>query len=677
METDELEVSGITKMFRHRSVLSDVYMKCRTSEVTGILGRNGSGKSTLLQIIFGTVPADEKRVLINGKMISKPDVGGKSLAYLPQNGFLPNYIRVKNIVKIFIADKARRQKIMDDEVVSRHLNNPITALSGGERRSLEVLLIINLPVKFVLLDEPFSGIEPLYKEKIGTLIQAGKKEKGFLITDHDYRCIINNSSQLYLLDQGVLRKIHNHETELEAFNYVPKGTFTGGKATPAKHIPFDTDRQTLKDLDMVENFHEGGLFRLFDISGTPGARQKLAEIFKSPLRDIQALEARRDAIKYIHEQGINPSIEKKQIVAIEYYLDSNIGLFNRNPFISIVQRLKYYFSPSSEYYTVETGIRNIIRFLKHMESLVPKLHAVGTTLYLTELSYKIQDTLGQDGIREVLDKEESFSLIGKMDHLFRKSPHLKILLNIYYELDVLEAIGKTANHHGFTYPVYLRSEEATVQIQGLFHPLVKEAVPNNFSLQSNNSLCFLTGANMSGKSTFLKSFGIAVYLAHLGFPVPAAAMNTTVFHGLRTTINLSDNITLGYSHFYSEVMRIKEIAYSIRKNQKMIVVLDELFKGTNVKDAAEVSLMVTKALSKVPQSLFIVSTHHVEISEKLKDLPNICFKHFAYQVENDMPAYTYKILDGVSNDRAGLLILKKEGIMELLSLAASSHNPQT
>src|SRR5690606_23242146 len=148
-------------------------------------------------------------------------------------------------------------------------------------------------------------------------------------------------------------------------------------------------------------------------------------------------------------------------------------------------------------------------------------------------------------------------------------------------------------------------------------------------------------------------------------------------HGLRTTNNLSDNITLGYSHFYSEVMRIKEIAYSIRKNQKMIVVLDELFKGTNVKDAAEVSLMVTKVLSKVPQSLFIVSTHHVEISEKLKDLPNICFKHFAYRVENDMPAYTYKILDGVSNDRAGLLILKKEGIMELLSLAASSHNPQT
>lgn len=109
METDELEVSGITKMFRHRSVLSDVYMKCRTTEVTGILGRNGSGKSTLLQIIFGTVPADEKRVLINGKMISKPYVGGNSLAYLPQNGFLPNYIRVKNIVKIFIADKARRQ----------------------------------------------------------------------------------------------------------------------------------------------------------------------------------------------------------------------------------------------------------------------------------------------------------------------------------------------------------------------------------------------------------------------------------------------------------------------------------------------------------------------------------------------------------------------------------------
>lgn len=143
-------------------------------------------------------------------------------------------------------------------------------------------------------------------------------------------------------------------------------------------------------------------------------------------------------------------------------------------------------------------------------------------------------------------------------------------------------------------------------------------------------------------------------------------MKTTIFNDLMTTINLPDNINQGYSHFYSEVKRVKETALKIRKHRKMIVIFDELFRGTNVKDASDASLMITSALSKIRSSLFIVSTHIVEIAEELRKHPNIFFNYFEFQLQNGSPVYSYKLKEGISKERAGLLIVKNERIVELL-----------
>ena len=90
---------------------------------------------------------------------------------------------------------------------------------------------------------------------------------------------------------------------------------------------------------------------------------------------------------------------------------------------------------------------------------------------------------------------------------------------------------------------------------------------------------------MAGKSAFMKSFGVAVYMAHMGFPVAAEMMEFTVQDGLYTSINVSDNLNMGYSHFYAEVLRVKFVASEVAAGKNMVIILDELFKGTNVKDA--------------------------------------------------------------------------------------------
>lgn len=171
---------------------------------------------------------------------------------------------------------------------------------------------------------------------------------------------------------------------------------------------------------------------------------------------------------------------------------------------------------------------------------------------------------------------------------------------------------------------------------------------------------------MAGKSTFLKSLSISIYLSHLGFPVPASKMKTSFFNGLLTTINLSDNLNKGYSHFYSEVLRVKHIANRINASENIFVVFDELFRGTNVKDAFEASFSVINSLSKINKGIYFISTHIIEAAEKLVDNPNIKFIYFDANMNNDTPNYTFKVKEGITDERLGLYILSKEKVIEII-----------
>ena len=197
-----------------------------------------------------------------------------------------------------------------------------------------------------------------------------------------------------------------------------------------------------------------------------------------------------------------------------------------------------------------------------------------------------------------------------------------------------------------------------------------------FYLSETTNICFLTGANMAGKSSFLKAVGISIYLAHLGFPVPAASMKTSLFDGLVSTINLSDDLNLGLSHFYSEVMRVKEVAIQLNSNKRLFVIFDELFRGTNVKDAARASSMIIKALTKAASSAFVISSHILEIAQELEASANIFFQYFETELENGKPKYTYKLKYGVASESLGINIVLNEGIMELLERKPPSTNAQ-
>ncbi|HEX2968753.1 MAG TPA: ATP-binding cassette domain-containing protein [Bacteroidales bacterium] len=217
--SDLLEVDSIRKSFGDKQVLTDVFLTCRIGDIIGLLGRNGTGKSTLLKIIFGSLYTDYKFIRINNEVLDNP-FKSKTISYLPQDDFLPKNITVRKAAEIYLNYFALTG-FLEDELLSRLAATRIGNLSGGESRYLEVKLLLNLESTFVLLDEPFNGISPLQVEMIKTLIREKSSKKGIILTDHDYRNVLEVTNRQYLLFDGGIKSVKS-KTDLINWGYIPE-----------------------------------------------------------------------------------------------------------------------------------------------------------------------------------------------------------------------------------------------------------------------------------------------------------------------------------------------------------------------------------------------------------------------------------------------------------------------
>ena len=217
-----LEADSIRKEFGTNQVLTDISLRCRPGDIIGLLGRNGSGKSTLLKIIFGTLHTDHKFIRINEKILNQPFKKKRQVAYLSQDNFLPKDITVKYAIKTY-SDFLDEDAILEDAVLSKVADTRIRDLSGGESRYLEVKLLLNLETFFLLLDEPFNGISPLHIDLIKNMILEKSVNKGIILTDHDYRNVLDVANSYYLLFDGGLRSIKTKQ-DLIDWGYIPENT---------------------------------------------------------------------------------------------------------------------------------------------------------------------------------------------------------------------------------------------------------------------------------------------------------------------------------------------------------------------------------------------------------------------------------------------------------------------
>tara|TARA_R100000935_G_scaffold25325_1_gene45176 strand:+ start:197 stop:859 length:663 start_codon:yes stop_codon:yes gene_type:complete len=203
-----LKVSGVYKSFGEKRLLEDIAFELNKGEILGIFGRNGSGKSSLLKMIFGTLAANHIQIKIDSEIIPVQEIISRQLiGYLPQESFLPKGMTVRNVISMFCDEEEKQNKVFYAPGVSKFDSIKVGKLSLGELRYLEILLIGSLDHPFLMLDEPFTMLEPLYINLIKELLLNLKETKGILLTDHYYTDVLEMSDANILLKDGIRHEV--------------------------------------------------------------------------------------------------------------------------------------------------------------------------------------------------------------------------------------------------------------------------------------------------------------------------------------------------------------------------------------------------------------------------------------------------------------------------------------
>ena len=245
----------------------------------------------------------------------------------------------------------------------------------------------------------------------------------------------------------------------------------------------------------------------------------------------------------------------------------------------------------------------------------------------------------------------------------KAAAHLGDWLAVWAETEVLLSLSTVGLvREVYTFPELLEDASPRLEAKNLTHLLIPEekAVPNDIDATAGTRI--ITGSNMSGKTTYLRTVASACVLAYAGAPVPGERLCLSPLH-IFTSIRVTDDAAHGLSTFYAEILRIKSMMAFKEKRLPMLIVIDEIFKGTN---SADRLIGAREAISRLTGADFItlVSTHDFELCEIESDAAPVTNWHFEESYEDDKLLFDYKIKEGRCTTRNAQYLLKMAGIME-------------
>jgi DNA mismatch repair ATPase MutS len=432
------------------------------------------------------------------------------------------------------------------------------------------------------------------------------------------------------------------------------------------------DKITFNDISIFHQEEEFSIFHKLDFTRTVGGKEWLRRFFTEPHGDLKKIIGTQNLLKTLlaHIDDWPTEITNGTVIMIDKFLDYNLDPVPRNQ--NALNSYSYKILHGQDYSMLKYSVKHFSDFYRGLKKL---LYLFADTELPGNLAFyldRIQTILTEAPLLQLANtkEDEKFTVQQNLYYAYHLRAQYKTvtleLIEIFSRLEAWYSMAMAIKTYDLRFPVFLEQEAPYFHAEGLFHVLLPKPVAYDLSLKQEENFLFLTGANMAGKSTLIKAIGSSVFLAHMGMGVPAKSMQLSLFDGLLSNINVSDNIAKGESYFFNEVQRIKNTIYKINDGKKWLVLIDELFKGTNVQDAMKCSLTVIRGLIKIRSSLFILSTHLYEIGEELKPYPNISFKYFETNVMDDQLEFSYQLKEGISNDRIGYVILRREKVVEML-----------
>ncbi|MBM3441269.1 MAG: DNA mismatch repair protein MutS [Bacteroidetes bacterium] len=432
------------------------------------------------------------------------------------------------------------------------------------------------------------------------------------------------------------------------------------------------DPTTYADLSIFLAEEDSSIFHRLDFTRTQSGKDILLQAFKHPLKTQEEIQATQAILQAIREKISQwpERVTNGTLLVVEKFLDYPMDAMPASParFQSSLYRLLHGPDFSLARYSL-THVVDLVRGLKAITDLFPQQawpEQLARTLARTcsLLQHRQLTALLERAEGTAFNTSETIRYARFFHQAFHRQT--QELIQLFGRWDAWYSMAKAMDAYGLVFPEVTHEPTPRLEAEGLFHLLLSHPVPYDICMDAQAHFIFLTGANMAGKSTCIKAVGLATFLAHLGMGVPAQRMRLSVFDGILSNINVSDNIAKGESYFYNEVHRIRQTIETIRDGRRWLVLIDEIFKGTNIQDAMKCSLAVIRGLLRIRQTLFILSTHLYEIGEDLKDEPTIRFRHFQTSIIDDQLTFHYQLREGISQDRFGYLLLQQEGVVGLL-----------
>ena len=435
------------------------------------------------------------------------------------------------------------------------------------------------------------------------------------------------------------------------------------------------DKTTLKDLSFFTP-GEGGIFHLLDHAHTQAGRDMLRKHIQQPPGTVEELQALQDAVRFLaaHPDAWTSAISNGTLVLLEKFFESAdhttsppsaFTLALSTTLQRLLNRNEYSFTQFSISHLSDlvTGCQELVSILDKYE--VP----AKLKLTLEEIKTELDNQRLTKDLLQVT-KNTPYKDLARLSYRARREMKNAAyrLMTHYAKLDAWRSLGLATVKNNWVFPEIRQAFPICMQATALYHPLLKHPVSYDVDFSEEHNFLLLTGANMSGKTTFMRTLGVSALLAHLGMGVPASSFRISFLDGIITNMHVEDNLVLGESYFFAEVKRIKHTAQQLQQPTPHLVLMDELFKGTNVHDAYECTKAVVEGLLNHNRHIMVLSTHLYEVAQQFKNRKEIIFSYFVTDLTQEGNySFKYELKPGISDDRIGYRILQKEGVLALLN----------
>ena len=433
------------------------------------------------------------------------------------------------------------------------------------------------------------------------------------------------------------------------------------------------DGLTFKDLEIFESDSGGQtLFDLCNQSRSDGGAKILRQRMSAPWSNPNRIRETQDSLRFIqkHRSIFNKLPSAYATGRVGHYLQAILPIVTHHSSLEFaVNAFSLWANHDTHYRSIVRGVQITCRFIQGMREFMSQTELQSAGGELAQVFQEIQTLLEPPSLTKVPTDERAgwaFKVL-RLDQDFRihEKETVLSLLALIFEIDALVAMADVTQNNGYVMP---NVEEGPMRVfaEGLVHPFLEQAVANPVDINQEQRVIFLTGPNMAGKTTYLRAFATSLYLAHLGMGVPASRFNFVPTQHLFSSISLSDDLSSGISYFRAEALRVKAIAEAISKGHKVVAIMDEPFKGTNVKDAFDASRAILERFSTKKGCLFMFSSHLIELSEHISDAEKIDCRHFEAKEGEGKLRFDYLLRPGISSQRLGMRVLREEGVFELL-----------